>query len=187
MELSQILDNIYPMPEASKLHLLQLARRVHYPKGHLLLRAGKIETSLYFISKGIVRAYAPVNGQDLTFWFGKEGQTVVSMRSYVEHKAGYENIETLEDCELFELNTIELGRLFHKDIEIANWGRIFAERELIQTEERLISQQFHSATERYRALMEDHPDLLQRVQLGYIASYLGITQVSLSRIRAEFK
>ena len=78
-----------------------------------------------------------------------------------------------------------LHELFGKDIHIANWGREFAEQELLKTEERFIGRQFKTSLERYRDLMNHTPDLLQRVQLGYIASYLGITQVSLSRIRAK--
>ena len=80
-----------------------------------------------------------------------------------------------------------LHELFGKDIHISNWGRKFAEQELLKTEERFISRQLKTSTERYRELMNNNPDLLQRVQLGYIASYLGITQVSLSRIRAKFR
>lgn len=187
MDLDQLLDNLQPLPTAAKAALKDHITLASYPKGHILLKAGRIETSLYFIKKGIVRAYAQIDGSDVTFWFGKEGQTIVSMRSYVEQKKGYENIELLEDCELYQLDTSSLQQLYQQDIHIANWGRKFAEQELIQTEERLISQQFHSATERYRELLQHHPDLIQRVQLGHIASYLGITQVSLSRIRAELK
>lgn len=109
------------------------------------------------------------------------------MKSYVEDQPGYETIELLEDCELYELKTENLKKMFNEDVHIANWGRKFAENELIKTEERLISKQFKNASERYLELMKDHPELIQRVQLGHIASYLGITQVSLSRIRAELK
>jgi CRP-like cAMP-binding protein len=107
------------------------------------------------------------------------------MKSYVENKKGYENVDLLEECDLYELKTTNLQKLFDDDIHIANWGRKFAEKELIKTEERLISRQFQTASKRYRQLLADNPDLLQRVQLCHLASYLGITQVSLSRIRAE--
>ena len=83
--------------------------------------------------------------------------------------------------------TKRLKKLFDEEIHIANWGRRFAEQELVKTEERLISRQFRTAKERYKEILKDNPDLIQRVQLGHIASYLGITQVSLSRIRAEIK
>lgn len=93
----------------------------------------------------------------------------------------------LEDGELYKLSTKTLMTFFERDIHLANWGRKFAELELIKAEERLISLQFKSATERYKELLIDNPGLLQRVPLGHIASYLGITQVSLSRIRAEIR
>lgn len=109
------------------------------------------------------------------------------MKSYVANEKGYEDIELLEDCELYELKAAQLQKLFEEQIDIANWGRKFAEKELVKTEERLISRQFRTATERYINLLKNNPDLIQRVQLGHIASYLGITQVSLSRIRAEIK
>lgn len=185
MNADQILDEIAKLPEESKELLKSKLTEVHFPKGFILLRANKVESGIYFIRKGIVRAYAYQNDNEITFWFGSEGQAVISMRSYVEGLPGYEDIELLEDCELLELKMSDLKSLFQTDIHIANWGRRFAERELIRTEERLISRQFRTAQERYAALIETNPDLLKRVQLGYIASYLGITQVSLSRIRAK--
>lgn len=187
MKIDQILDRIFPLPEASKQTLKNCVAEVRYSKGHILLKADKVETSIYFIKKGIVRAYANTGDNETTFWFGKEGDTVISMKSYVAGQKGYEDVELLEDGELYKLKTKNLQELFQKDIHIANWGRKFAEQELVKTEERLISLQFRTATERYKELLQDHPHLIQRVQLGYIASYLGITQVSLSRIRAERK
>lgn len=186
MEISIILDQIHELPEKSKLALQNNISEISFPKGHILLKANKVESNIYFIKKGLVRAYIQRDNEG-TFWFGKEGETVISMKSYVEEQPGYENIELLEDCELYELKTNNLKKLFSEDVHIANWGRKFAEKELIKTEERLISKQFKNASERYLELMQNHPELIQRVQLGHIASYLGITQVSLSRIRAELK
>ncbi|WP_343617911.1 Crp/Fnr family transcriptional regulator [Flavobacterium sp.] len=186
MEISIILDQIHELPEKSKLALQNNISEISFPKGHILLKANKVESNIYFIKKGLVRAYIQ-RDNEVTFWFGKEGETVISMKSYVEEQPGYENIELLEDCELYELKANNLKKLFSEDVHIANWGRKFAEKELIKTEKRLISKQFKNASERYLELMQNHPELIQRVQLGHIASYLGITQVSLSRIRAELK
>jgi CRP-like cAMP-binding protein len=187
MTVDQVLDNIYPLPEASKLMIKELISEIKHPKGFILLNTNKIENRIYFVKKGIVRAYINSINHNITFWFGKEGDPVISMRSYVADQKGYEKIELLEDCELYEINTQHLQTLYNKDIHIANWGRKFAEKELIKTEERLISRQFRTATERYSDLLTTNANLMQRVQLGHIASYLGITQVSLSRIRAEIK
>ncbi|UWX62054.1 Crp/Fnr family transcriptional regulator [Chryseobacterium oranimense] len=187
MDIDEILDRIYVLPEASRDSLKRYITEISHPKSFCLMEADKIIPYIYFIRKGIVRAYASTADNDITFWFGSEGETIVSMKSYVEDKPGYESIELLEDCNLYILETENLKKLFNEDIHIANWGRKFAERELVRTEELIISRQFKTSLERYKDLMINKPDLLKRVQLGHIASYLGITQVSLSRIRAEIK
>lgn len=187
MEVDEILDRLYELPAASRTALKASISQIAYPKGHILLRAGKVEPMLYFIKRGIVRAYADSECGDVTFWFGREGDTVISMKSYVAGEPGYEHVELLEDCELYALATQNLRNLFANDIHIANWGRRLAEKELIKTEERIIAAQFRTAQERYIALMTGSPDLLQRVQLCHIASYLGITQVTLSRIRSGIR
>lgn len=187
MEIELILDKISELPRLSKDKIIEIVDKIEYPKGYRLLNADKIERNVYFIKKGIVRAYINSSEGEVTFWFGKEGDTVVSMKSYVNNQPGYENIELLEDCILYKLNTNALSNLFAEDVHIANWGRRFAQQELLKTEERLIARQFGKALERYGELIKNDPELIQRVQLSYIASYLGITQVSLSRIRAKLR
>lgn len=187
MDIDEIIDKIHPLPPRSKALLKQLISEVSHPKGYRLLSAGKVESNVYFVKRGVVRAYVDTADKEVTFWFGLEGDTVVSMQSYIAGQKGYESIELLEDCTLFELEAARLQELFTRDIHIANWGRKFAEQELVKTEKRLISLQFGTAAERYEQLLKEAPDMLQRIPLGHIASYLGITQVSLSRIRSKVK
>lgn len=164
---------------------MQEMEEVSFKKGHILFTSDRIENSIYFIESGLVRAYSSTENMEITFWFGMEGSAIISMNSYVNNKKGYEEIELLENSTLLKISHKILNQLYLEDIHIANWGRKFAEQELIKTEERLISRQFKSAKERYKELMEKQPELLKRVALGHIASYLGITQVSLSRIRND--
>lgn len=187
MDIDKIIDQFGKLPEQSKTSFKLNLTEVTFPKGHILMKAEKVERSVYFIKKGIVRAYSDKRNGPVTFWFGQEGDIIVSMRSYVANEKGYENIELLEECELYELKTQHLRILFDDDIHFANWGRKMVEQELLKAEERLISMQFKTALQRYNELLQAQPDLLKRVQLGYIASYLGISQVSLSRIRADFR
>ncbi|RFZ95827.1 Crp/Fnr family transcriptional regulator [Mucilaginibacter conchicola] len=184
MTLDDILDRFYPLPDASKQAIRDLVKDVRYPKGHILLTADKVERYIYFISKGMVRAYADTPNGQVTFWFGAEGDVALTMNSYIAGQTSYEDIELLEDCNLYRIDIKKLKQLYQQDIHLANWGRKFTERELVRTEERLIAMQFKTAEERYTDLINKNPDLLLRVQLGHIASYLGISQVSLSRIRA---
>ena len=183
MTIEYILRQIHPLPDKALQKILARMEAVALPKGHLVFQAGRVETSVYFIKSGIARAWALQDGNEVTFWFGQEGDTIISMKSYIAGEPGYENIELLEDSELYHLKNRDLHELYQADIDIANWGRKFAEGELIRTEARFISRQFRTASERYRDLLRENPALLQRVQLGHIASYLGITQVSLSRVR----
>ncbi len=187
MTIDQILDNIYSIPDSSKSLVKEYITLETYPKGHIIINADKVEPDIYFIKTGIARAFSNSGDNEITFWFGREGSTVLSMMSYISNEKGYEDIELLEDSELYQIKSSDLQNLFNKDIHIANWGRKFAEKELVKTEQLFISRQTKTATERYIDLLEKTPHLVQRVQLRYIASYLGITQVSLSRIRAEIK
>ncbi|WP_418509982.1 Crp/Fnr family transcriptional regulator [Corallibacter sp.] len=185
MNIDQILDKTHPINASSKHKFIECFEEVSFPKNHLIIRSDKIEKDIFFIKKGIARTFSNFDDCEVTIAFGEEGDTIISLKSYILNQKGYENIELLEDCELYKISTASLQNLFATDIDIANWGRKFAEQELIKAEQRFISNQLGAATERYIELLKKHPTLIQRVSLGLIASYLGITQVSLSRIRAN--
>ena len=187
MTITEIINQIHPISVESREKIANLFEEVNYPKSQIILKSNRVETNLYFIKKGLVRAFTYQNDQEITFWFGKENDIVLSMRSFIESKSAYENIELLENSVFYKINTNLLKDLFLDDLELANWGRRLFEIELLKTEERLISRQISTAKERYNDLMKNFPEYLMRIPLGYIASYLGITQVSLSRIRAEIK
>ena len=179
-----IIHTIYPMPKASVDKLVENITEVAYPKSSLILEAGKTERNIFFVGKGIVRAYVEAKGKEITFWIGAEGATVVSLKSYIANAPGYETVECMEDVILYVLKQSVLARLFQEDIHIANWGRKFAETEFLQTEEKFIPLLFTSAAERYEVLLKNNPELLQNIPLECLATYLVITPVSLSRIRA---
>lgn len=185
LELSQLITSIYPLSNASVYALLQIIEVVSRQKGHILFHENEIHNELYIIQKGYARAFTEIKDTNTTFWFGGEGTVLLSMNSVIHNEKGYESIMLLEDSELLKMNYQKLQNLYSSNIEIANWGRVFLGKELVKTEKRLIDRLVKPATERYLDLLLHHPDTIQRVPLQYIASYLGITQVSLSRIRSE--
>ena len=83
MDIKEIINKRYAMPDASLDKLQRCLTEVSYPKGFRVLERGKVEKNIFFIKKGIVRAYTSVDGKEITFWFGKEGATIVSLKGYV--------------------------------------------------------------------------------------------------------
>ena len=185
MDIKNIINNIYSLPEDSIQSLLTNVTKMIYPKGSHLIEAGVVESDIFFVAQGIVRAYIPMEGRNITFWIGTEGATVVSLKSYVNNEPGYETVECMENTIIYILKRSVLESLFLQDINIDNWGRKFAEMEFLQTEERFIPLLFTTAAERYEELLKKQPHLFLRIPLECLASYLGITPVSLSRIRAK--
>src|SRR6218665_1449929 len=111
MELETILNKIYVLPPEAIQAITECVSVVDNPKGHILLKENKIENNIFLIKKGIVRAYSVFDGTEVTFWFGKEGDPVISMKSYVEGKKGYESIELIEDSTFYKINSKNLQRL----------------------------------------------------------------------------
>ncbi|MBD0404244.1 Crp/Fnr family transcriptional regulator [Flammeovirga sp. EKP202] len=155
-------------------------------KGEEIISKGEIHHSVYFIKKGAVRSYyINADGKEITYWFGFEGDVIASLGNFVESKPSLETIELLEDVELWKIDRSKLLDLYNTNIELANFGRQLAEIGLLEMEQQILLNQVTDAKTRYLSLIEKHPQILQRVKLGQIASYLGITQVTLSRIRAQ--
>ncbi|WAC41852.1 Crp/Fnr family transcriptional regulator [Pedobacter sp. SL55] len=185
--ISNKIDEIFPLPAMEKALFLSRFERIEVQKGAIVINAEKIERYVYFIEKGIARAFRETDKGQTTIWFGEAGGVMLSFMSFFKNKPGYESIEVLEDSILYRISSNHLQELYSLHLPMANWGRKFAEQELLLTEQRFMDLQFKTATARYQDLMKHSPTILQRVQLGHIASYLGITQVSLSRIRAAAK
>jgi len=187
IDIHTIINDVHTIPQESELRLIGCLEEKWYPKGLYILKAGAVETSVYFMKKGLARIFSEVNNKEISFWFGREGDTILSFESYINDKPGYETVELIEDSILFILKKEDLFNLYRSDIHIANWGRRFAEKEMLKVEKRMISLLSMDATERYTELLSTMPDFLQRIPLGMISSYLGVTQTTLSRIRAKIR
>lgn len=186
MMLKNVLLAIYPNLNDNEFAILMnLATIKNIKKGSILLQADKKEHYLYFIIEGRARAYTHHDLEEITFWFGGPGNIILSMNNYVYQTNSYENVAFLTDGLVAQFSLSQLEQAYQGHIGLANWGRKIAEKELVQTELRLLDRQEKSAATRYHTLLSEQPELLQYVPLKYIASYLGITPISLSRIRAQ--
>lgn len=115
----------------------------------------------------------------------KEGDVMISVRSFYKRIQSEEYIEVLENSELHYLNFIDLQHIYYNFPEFNLIGRILTERYYILSEERNYNLRFNTAQERFEILKKNNPEIINRVPAKYIASYLGITEETLSRIRVD--
>jgi CRP-like cAMP-binding protein len=159
--------------------------QVELTKGAFLMTEGKVCQHVYFLEKGCLRGFYNLDGKEVSHWFAFENNFVTSFFSFITRKPAIENIQTLEDCVLWAITYEKLQKLYEQHHDLERLGRIMHERYYVMLEERFVSNHFKEARERYENLVGQSPHILQRVPLGYIASYLGITQETLSRIRSK--
>lgn len=157
----------------------------HLQRKTRLLTERQISKKIYFIYKGFARAYYYKKGKDYTTWFLKEGDFIVSIHSFFTQTPSFEEIELLEDGILQSITYDQLQQLYKDFPEFNIVGRILTEHYYLTSETKSIDLRMYTATERYHMLIESYPTLLQRAILGQIASYLGVSQETLSRIRAN--
>ncbi len=158
-------------------------RRDEVPAKTVLLNEGQVSENMFYIEKGCLRLSFNKDGKDITFQFFFEGEGVSAAESFRENEPSLFSIETLEPSVLHVLNKkdyltiIERSPLIKQDLEQQTFRRLMYYQKLF------LSRIKNSPEERYKELLEQSPHILQRVPQHYIASFLGITSVSLSRIR----
>ena len=175
-----------PLSEVSSHALDALAKPVTYPKGYLLHRQGQVSRSIYLILKGMARTYYYSHeGHNVTNQFYVEKEVVAAMESLYTQQPSYYNIELLEDCQLLSLDYQAIEKLYTQHHDLESCGRVLAIQCYLEENERSRGFQMMNAKQRYLQLAKAQPEILRRANLGHIASYIGISQVQLSRIRAE--
>ena len=150
-----------------------------------LVTEGKVCKRLYFLEKGALRGYYTLEGKEITHWFAFEHDFVTSFHSFITGEPAVENIQLLEGSILWAISKESLAQLLNQHHEIERLLRIAYEKYYIRLEERFVNGQFKTGTERYQSLLQQTPHIIERVSLGHIASYLGISQETLSRIRSR--
>lgn len=170
--------------EAEK-DIFNLALLENASKGHLLLKEGKTCERLYFIEKGTVRTYHYQDAKDITYWIYPENSMITSWHSYILRKPASEYIETTEDSILISLSYNQWQELYLKYPILERFGRLILEEQMALIDDFFKGYYFLSAKEKYALLTSAFPTITQRANLGHIASMLGISQETLSRIRGK--
>lgn len=159
----------------------------HIAKNQLQLTAGKICDEYLFLEKGYMRAFAyDTQGNEITTNFCAPGQVLFEISSFFNRTRSKENIQALTDCEGWFITYEQLNQLFHGLPEFREFGRSVLVKGFAELKGRMLATITETAEERYAQLLQNNPDIFQHAPLKHIASYLGITDTSLSRIRKEF-
>lgn len=156
---------------------------VQYSKGDMILTEGKVARTIYFVVQGCVRLFYNSNGNDRTAFFYTEGKFICAGESYTFDVPAKENFQALEDSVIMHFSKDLNEKLLAHSPKFEVLARIATEDELITCQRVIASFVSKSAEERYIELMEQHAEIFQRVPQQYIASYLGVSPETLSRIK----
>lgn len=165
-----------------------LSERVNYvsfKKGDIIHDAEKICTRSYFIQKGLVRAYFLKDGKKISEYFPAENEWCNSPKSFITRQKDIYYIDAIENTEAFCLQVNDLVFLFENFPEMERYSRLSMGTVFGHLMERITSLRFTTAKEKYDHFIQTYEDIHHRIPLGMIASYLGIAQETLSRIRGE--
>lgn len=158
---------------------------VSFNKGDLVHSADKICKASYFIQKGLLRTYYLKEEKEISEYFCAEGEWVNSPRSFMQQTLDIYNIDAIESTLAFKLQLHDLGFLFDHFPEMERYARLSMGGVLGHLVERITSMRFTSAKEKYQHFCAVYAGIYPRIPLGMVASYLGITQETLSRIRGK--
>ncbi|MFT6338319.1 MAG: CRP-like cAMP-binding protein [Saprospiraceae bacterium] len=168
-----------------KLELTNRLKHIDFKKGELVLDANRVCKESYFIKKGIFRTYFIKDGKEISEYFCGVNEWVNSPKSFMQREIDIYYIDAIENAEAYVINVDDLLYLFDNFPEMERYARLSMGSVFGHLMERITSLRFTSAKEKYHHFQKTYSDIYHRIPLGMVASYMGITQETLSRIRAE--
>jgi CRP-like cAMP-binding protein len=188
LRLQTLLIERYQLPPPLALELTRAHTPCSVERGAYLLRAGEHDGSLYFLDQGVLRLfYTGAGGKEHNKAFVSDGMFFVALSAYLQAEPARFTVQALEDTRALKLPYAQLEAWIDKDLALAKLWRRYMEAHFVRHEAREVALQLEDAEGRYRWFLAQHPGLSERVPLYHIASYLGVTNVTLSRVRRARK
>jgi CRP-like cAMP-binding protein len=173
-----------PIDNTTNLQLLQFAKQKFVASSEIYIPQDKIFKKIFFIKKGILRSYyVTESGEEKTIFFRWEGQMAAIPECIFENQPTRQTWQALEDCELLEIDFDVVEKMSKNNISLIKTRMGFAQKMLLESLKRVESFVLEKPVERYNKLIAQKPEIIQRVADKHIASFIGVTPVSLSRIR----
>jgi CRP-like cAMP-binding protein len=183
--LAVFINYIHPVSDEATRYINRHSFSRQIERGTFLLKAGEICEHLYFICKGAIRGYTKQGTKEVTTWVSVENEMVTSIRGLNMQQPSLENIQAIEQCELIVAHYDALQYLYKHYIEVNIVGRKLLEKYYSDAEERAFISRIPNAGKRYHHFVETKSNLANRIPLKYIASFLGMTIETMSRIRSK--
>ncbi|MEO7990212.1 MAG: Crp/Fnr family transcriptional regulator [Chryseolinea sp.] len=176
-----------PIKEEMVTRIVEHFHLKEFAKGDFFLKEGKISNEYLFLESGYMRAFLfDTEGNEVTVNFYSSNNVVFEVSSFFQRVPTQENIKALTDCIGWTVTFEELNMLFHSLPEFREFGRAMLVKGFVSLKIRTLSMINKTAEQRYASLLQSNPEIFQNAPLKFIASYLGLTDTSLSRIRREF-
>ncbi len=183
--LSSFFNAVHPLSEGAIRLIDESSAPVEIPKGKYLIKPSQDSPDLFLILKGVVRAFLREDGREITTWINEELEVVGSIRSLGLRIPSREYIEAIENCSLISIPYPVIERLYEEFPESNVVGRKMLEENYRGAEERAYICRIPSAEKKYQRFIETRPGLVDRVSQKYVASYLNMTNETLSRVRKK--
>lgn len=186
-KLIQFVQKVLPLSNSKAEQLVEKFDPVTISKNAHVLKAGAICNAYYFVETGIMRSYTyDLEGDEVTTAFFSENAFASDLLSFFNRAPSREYIHAITDCEAWYITYDNMQENFHALPDFREFGRLKLVNSYSVLKERMLSMLQETAEQRYSNLLDSSPEIFKNVPLKYIASYLGITDTSLSRIRKEF-
>jgi CRP-like cAMP-binding protein len=185
-KLIQFIQQTMPMSLEKAVQITQYFQEKQFSKNDFLLKEGKICTKSYFIEDGLLRVFVvDIDGNEVTTDFYNKNAFANDVLSFFKRIPSKENFQALTDCRTWEISYDDLQLCFHTIPEFREFGRMMLITNYARLKDRMLGMIQLTAEQRYRNLIQAKPDIFQNAPLKMIATYLGITDTSLSRIRKD--
>lgn len=178
------LETIHKLSPELRKELEEHTRIQEVKRGDILLKDGQLSKNVTLVFKGMIRSYYLKDGEDISSRFTTEGEIVLSVNSFYSRRPGYEFLEMYEDGVIAQLSFDKQEELLKNYLEYNYIVRLFTQKYYAASEEHLFQLRKQSAEGKWQYFLENYPHLVQRIKVKDIASFLGLRQETLSRIRA---
>jgi len=180
--------NVISIPRSEAVSIAKIFKPIQYKKGAFILRENEVNDDYVYLEEGLMRTFLlDLNGNEITTDFFTEDNVVFEVTSFFNRVRSEANIQAVTDCVGFKTSYKELNMLFHNKPAFRDLGRAILVKEFIASKKRNFGMINKTAEERYLHLLSTKPQILKYAPLKHIASYLGVTDSTLSRLRKKVK